>query len=289
MRFKELMEGQAQEYLALILGKPSDKAVEVVLNHFLEEELRHKFYDFYRELSNIYEILSPDAFLRPYLEDYDTLSRMYRILKEAYESGLAIDRELARKTAKLVQEHTTSSKIKASLEVYEINENLLRKLEKINASPTEKVFNLFRSIENLVSKEAQVNPYLVPIGERAEALAKQFRERLKSAEEVLEGLKKLIEEINQARREAAEKDMRREVFAIYWLLKPKVKNAEEIARETLEAFEKYPHWQASEEQERKLKIELNKVLIKKAGLPPKKAAELTKDIIIKSLRRTSHD
>jgi len=289
MRFKELMKGQAQEYLALILGKTSDKAVEVVLNHFLEEELRHKFYDFYRELSNIYEILSPDAFLRPYLEDYDTLSRMYRILKEAYEPGLAIDRELTRKTAKLVQEHTTSSKIKASLEVYEINESLLRKLEEIKASPTEKVFNLFRSIENLISKEAKINPFLVPIGERAEALAKQFRERLKSAEEVLEELKKLIEEINQARREAVEKGMRPEVFAIYWILKPKVKNAEEIARETLEAFEKYPHWQTSEEQERKLKIELNKVFIKKAGLRPKEAAELTKDIIIKSLRQISYD
>ncbi len=288
-RFRELMEGQAAEYLSLVARKPPDKAVEAVLNHFLVDDARHEFYEFYRELSNLYEILSPDAFLRPYLENYDTLSRMCRILKEAYEPGVVIDRELARKTARLVQEHTRSGKIKASLEVYEINEGLLRRLEESEASPTEKVFNLFRSIESLISKEAKINPFLISIGERVEALAEQFHKRLKSAEEVLEDLKKLIEEINQARREAVEKNMRPEIFAIYWILKPEVKNAEEVARETLEAFERYPHWQTSEEQERRLKIELNKVFIKRAGLLPKQAAKLTKEIIIKALKRISYD
>ena len=288
-RFRELMEGPAAEYLSLVSGKPPDKAVEAVLQYFLADAPRHEFYEFYRELSNLYEILSPDAFLRPYLENYDTLSRMYRILKEAYEPGVVIDRELARKTASLVQEHTRSGKIKASLEVYEINEDLLRKLEESEASPTEKVFNLLRSIENLISKEVKINPFLVSIGEKAEALARQFRERLKSAEEILEELKKIIEEINQARAEMAEKGMRKEVFAIYWLLKPEIKDAERVARSTVEAFERYPHWQTSEEQERKLKIELNKVFIKHAGLLPKQAAKLTKEIIIKALKRISYD
>ncbi len=283
-RFRELMEGPAAEYLSLVSGKPADKAVEAVLKHFLLDDVRHEFYEFYRELSNLYEILSPDAFLRPYLEDYETLSRMYRILKEAYEPEAIIDRELARKTAKLVQEHTRSGKIKAALEVYEINEGLLRKLEESKASSTEKVFNLFRSIEALISQEAKVNPFLVSIGEKAEALARQFRERLKSAEEILEELKKIIEEINQARKEMAEKGMRKEIFAIYWLLKPEIKDAERVARAATEAFERYPHWQTSEEQERKLKIELNKILIKEGGLDARKAAEFTKEKIIKSLK-----
>ena len=209
---------------------------------------------------------------------------MYRILREAYETGIIIDRELARKTAKLVQKHTRSGKIKASLEVYEINEDLLRRLEESKASPTEKVINLLRSIENFISKEAKVNPFLISIGEKAEALAKQFRERLKSAEEILEELKKIIEEINQAKKEMAEKGMRKEIFAIYWILKSEIKDAERVARAATQAFEKYPHWQTSEEQERRLKIELNRILIKEGGLDARKAAELTKDKIINSLK-----
>ena len=283
-RFRELIEGEGRKYLNLVANKSPDKAVEAVLDYFLEDTLRHEFYEFYHELSNIYEILSPDAFLRPYLEDYDTLSRMYRILKEAYEPGAPIDRELARKTAKLVQEHTSSSKIKTSLEVYEINEDLLQRLEETQISPMEKVFNLFRSIENLVSKEAKINPFLISIGEKVEALAKAFREKLKSTEEVLEELKKLIKEINQARKEMVEKGMEKEIFTIYWILKPEIKEAEKVARATLEVFKKYPHWQTSREHERKLKIELNKILIKEGGLDARKAAELTKEKIIKSLK-----
>ena len=283
-RFQGLMEGEAREYLSLVSRKPPDKAVEAVLKEFLPEEKRREFYKFYRELSDLYEILSPDAFLRPYLEDYDTLSRMYRILREAYESGIIIDRELARKTAKLVQKHTRSGRIKASLEVYEINEDLLRRLEESEISTTEKVINLLRSIEKLISKEAKVNPFLISIGEKAEALAKQFRERLKSAEEILEELKKIIEEIDQARKEMAEKGMRKEIFAIYWILKSEIKDAERVARAATQAFEKYPHWQTSEEQERRLKIGLNRILIKEGGLDARKAAELTKDKIINSLK-----
>jgi type I restriction enzyme R subunit len=77
-------------------------------------------------LSEIYEILSPDSFLRPYIEEFETLARMYRIVKEAYEPGISVDREFTRKTAKLVQEHTKSGMIRSSLDTYEIDENTIK-------------------------------------------------------------------------------------------------------------------------------------------------------------------
>jgi type I restriction enzyme R subunit len=61
---------------------------------------------FFKEIADIYDILSPDAFLRPYIADMETLTRMYKILREAYEPGIAIDKCFSRKTAKLVQAHT---------------------------------------------------------------------------------------------------------------------------------------------------------------------------------------
>ena len=63
-RFTRLMAEEAQQYLGLARGKTRDKAVEAVLEYFLDEEIRHTFYAFFHELSDIYEILSPDAFLR---------------------------------------------------------------------------------------------------------------------------------------------------------------------------------------------------------------------------------
>ena len=127
-RFKEMIEKARKDYLSVIKGKKADKAVEAILNHFMNEEKRKEFYKFYDELSDMYEIISPDAFLRPYIDDYDTLSRMSRILKEAYEPSLLVDKEFARKTAKLVQEHTKVGKIKSKLDIYEINEETVKNL-----------------------------------------------------------------------------------------------------------------------------------------------------------------
>ncbi len=38
-----------------------NNAVEALLEHFHDEEKRQEYYEFFRELSDIYEILSPDA------------------------------------------------------------------------------------------------------------------------------------------------------------------------------------------------------------------------------------
>ncbi|MGQ9788963.1 MAG: hypothetical protein ACUVQM_06670 [Candidatus Hadarchaeaceae archaeon] len=82
---------------------------------------RNAFYQFYKEVADIYEIISPDKFLRPYLDDYDTLTRMYRVVKEAYEPGALIDKELMRKTARLVQEYSRAPAIESTLEIYGID------------------------------------------------------------------------------------------------------------------------------------------------------------------------
>jgi len=68
------------------------------LEYFRDKTRRDEFYKFFKELSNMYEILSPDAFLRPYLESYMTLAVLYRSVLNNYDSSAIIGSELARKT-----------------------------------------------------------------------------------------------------------------------------------------------------------------------------------------------
>ncbi|MEJ5295888.1 MAG: HsdR family type I site-specific deoxyribonuclease, partial [Fimbriimonadales bacterium] len=63
--FANLMDQARAEYLPVALGESEDKVAESVLLHFREKEAREEFYRFFRELEETYEILSPDAFLRP--------------------------------------------------------------------------------------------------------------------------------------------------------------------------------------------------------------------------------
>ena len=279
-RFKKLMESLGKNYLQHIEGKTQDKAVEAVLAHFIDEEKRHEFYQFFKELSDIYDILSPDAFLRPYLEDMETLARMYRILKEAYDPGISIDRDFSRKTAELVQEHTKTGKIKATLEIYEINENTLSVIEKEKASDREKVFNLLRSIEKVIIDYADRSLYLISIGEKAELIAKLYKERQRTTQETLEELKNIIEEINTARRQQAEKNMPPEVFSIFWLFKNEgIDNPEDKANQMRSVLIQYPHWKTSEAHEREVKQQLYKVLLQSGVKDTRRVTEVASNVM----------
>jgi type I restriction enzyme R subunit len=270
-RFTILIEKGQKQYLSLIKGKKGDKAVEAILEHFRNEIRRTDFYEYYNETSTIYEILSPDGYLRPYITDYDTLSRIFRIVKEAFDPSPFVDKEFTRKTARLVQEHTKSGKIRSSLDIYEINAQTLKKLEKSQVSDTEKVFNLLKTIEHTILERFQSNPYLISIGERAEIVSILFKQRQKDTKETLEDLKEIVNDINLASKEQIEKKMSTDTFSIYWILKnEQITQSEEIAKSMNKAFDQYPHWKTSEEQERKIKAEMykifgkNKVSLKKA-------------------------
>lgn len=286
-RFKLLMDSAGKNYLRLIEGKSQDKAVEAVLGHFINEEKRHEYYQFFRELSDIYDILSPDAFLRPYIEDMETLARMYRILKEAYDPGISIEKDFSKKTAELVREHTKGGVIKPRLDVYEINEKTLKLIEGKKISDTEKVFNLLKSIEKLVIDQADESLYLLSIGEKAELIAQLYKERQKSTQETLEALKGIIEEINAARKEQAEKDMPPEVFSIFWILKKEsIDHPEDKANQMRKVLEQYPHWKRSEAHEREVKQALYKVLLKPGMKDTHKVKELVDRVMRVIMGRT---
>lgn len=265
-RFIVLIEHARESYITLIDRKTQDKAVEAVLQHFMDEEKRHEYYLFFKEIADIYDILSPDAFLRPYIADMETLTRMYKIVKEAYEPGIAIDKSFSRKTAKLVQAHTKTGTIKPALTIYEINEHTVKEIEESTAYDTEKVFNLIRSIEKTIKNDVTQKPYLISIGERAEQITMLFKDRQKNSQETLEELKKVIAEINAAKKEQAERDMPVEIFSIFWLFKNEgIDNPEEKANQMRRVLEQYPHWRTSERQEREIKRELYSVLFQ-AGI-----------------------
>ncbi len=281
-KFAEDMEKARQDYLSLIKGLSGDKAVDRILEYFMDEEKRQDYYLFFRELQDIYEVLSPDAFLRDYLSDFETLVRIYRILREAYETKTPVDRDFARKTAKLVTEHTKTGVIKPALEVYEINEHTLLHLEKSKASDREKIFNIIKSIENTLNKKGKSAPYLISIAEKAEHIVKLFKERQKTTEETLQELKKLIEEINAAEKEQIEKCMSPEIFTVYWLFKQRgLSEPEKLANQIGVVFSQYPHWKGSNAQEKEVRRELY-ALVMTAGIEDIALAnEIIEDIVKK--------
>jgi type I restriction enzyme R subunit len=265
-RFATLMEKARADYLPLMAGKSMDKAAEAALEHFRDEDARHEFYRFYLELEDLHEIISPDAFLRDYLDDYNQIADLYATLRSAYEGGRFLDRELARKTARLVQERTKAGVIGDTVAVYEINVETLDKIAQSGKPDTVKVFNLLKSIENKVERDLSRAPYLLSMGERAALIAEAFKERQISTQEALKQLEELIREVNEAEREQAERNISAESFTVFWLLRRSgVADAEAVAQKMATAFDRYPHWHTSEQQAREVRRALYG-LLEKAGV-----------------------
>ena len=65
--FKNKMESKVPEYLGLITNNFNDKDVDNLIEHFRDKEKRKELFKEYKEMEMLYEIISPDAFLRPYL------------------------------------------------------------------------------------------------------------------------------------------------------------------------------------------------------------------------------
>lgn len=127
---------------------------------------------------------------------------------------------------------------------------------------TVRVFNLIKALFKLVSDQGRENPYLIPIGERAQQIALAFEERQLTAQQALEELEGLICEYRQAVKEQTRSGLSSEGFGVYWLLKrEKVEKAEPIARQATKAFERFPHWKHSADQERQVRTALYKALI----------------------------
>ena len=175
------MEYAKKHYLVIIKGKKRDKAVEALLDSFIEEEKRKEFYQFFRDIEQEFNIISPDAFLVPYHSDYDNLIRMYKILKESYEPGIKVDREFSRKTAELVRLHTKGGELLISKKTYKIDEQTLQKVEKSEESEIEKVFNLvaFRTCSLSHSnrrKSREDHPILYETSEEFTGNSRRFKE-----------------------------------------------------------------------------------------------------------------
>jgi type I restriction enzyme R subunit len=151
--FEHLVEEGRRAYLPIWAGLHEDKAVEAVLEHFRDRERRDAFYRYVRELQELYEILSPDPVLRPFLPDYEALTRMYQVVRAAYEPHLSVDKSFLRETAVLVQRQTETTSLLDPERIVTLDPATLEQLAQADAPDTVKVFNLVKALSGMAERE----------------------------------------------------------------------------------------------------------------------------------------
>ena len=183
-----------------IQGRMDDKVIEQAVEYFTDKDKREAFYKFYKRLEMLYEIISPDKDIRDYMDKYLKLSSLYTIIRNAFSKRVVVDKELMRKTQQLIRSSVENYDIPKPYKIYEIKEDTLQALKKDDDSDNTKVINLRKSIEKFVLDNEDSLPYLISIGQRAEVVVELYDDRQISTQEALTRLEKVIEEINQAKK-----------------------------------------------------------------------------------------
>ncbi|RLQ22603.1 HsdR family type I site-specific deoxyribonuclease [Seongchinamella sediminis] len=251
--FQNKMASKAPAYLGLIERNFDDKDVESLTEHFRDPERRKEFFKEYKEIQMLYEIISPDAFLRSFIDDYATLSAIYQVVRKAYTRTVMVDRDFQAKTNQLVQDKVGSYGVGHLDEIVEINADTIELINKKNRGEATKVINLVKSIARLAD-ESSDDPNLIAMAERARTVQESFENRQTSTAEALEELLREVAS-NEARKKVqAEKSFDGLTYFVYrTLLDAQITNAEDVSRTIRNAFTDFPNWQKSENAMRELR------------------------------------
>jgi type I restriction enzyme R subunit len=264
-RFVVLME-QSRPFLELCVGPIDDKAVERAIEVFEDKERRESFYKLFQELETLYEIISPDVFLRPYIEDYGKLSALYQIVVNAFSKKVALIRDLMKKTEDLVKRSAIGTGLDTVMKPVRIDENTLKALKSSDGGEPPKVINLGKSLLATIKEEGEQQPYLIPISERTEAILEAYDDRQLSTQSALEQLARLMEEYLQAKREREKTGFDINTFTLFWLLKQAgAPDPGGLAPMVEAAFRKHPNFRDNVAEERQLKAELYKLVLPAVG------------------------
>jgi len=265
-RFKELMR-RAREILSQVDIEDKKSRVANIIDYFFDEDKRSEFIKLFMQIQEIYEILSPDEFVRDYIGDYKLLLQVYQIIYKEFSPETERKKEyrdILRKTEKLIKESVELRSIVDSLPIYEINKDIASLIKADKLSERVKVANLHRSLVIYIEQNKGKQPFLLSLSEEVGEIVRQLRERQRSIESALSDLTRLAEEIANSKEEQAKSGLSKEEFSIFRALKGyKISQPVEMAREMYRELENRSEWFYSEEAEREIRKELYKMLSRK--------------------------
>ena len=243
-------------------GGADERLEKLVYGHFLEPEQRKEFFEAYKEIETLWEILSPSPALRDHIETFRRLARLYEIVRNAYASGTSYTADLANKTRLLVQESATQEGLGRLTKTATFDVSTLKTLQSQPGSDAAKVFNLVRGFRQEIESNPDKESVLLPLKERAESILKELENRKTTALAAMDRLADLAAEKDAAIRAARDSGLSSRAFAVHWALKDDAKlkiagiNTLELAQRAEMLLDRFPNAAVNADEQRRLRTAL---------------------------------
>ena len=280
------------EYLEYeVSGGEDERLEQIVYGLFMDKEVRKAFFEAYKEIEALWEILSPSPELRDHIDTYKRLAELYAIVRNAYADNVSYLVDLANKTRAMVEESATQRGLVLETRSVTFDVRTIKALQDEPGSDEAKVFNLVRTLRAEMESNPDMAPVLRSLEERADRIIEELQERAISSVLAMVQLEALAEEKEEAVRAADGSGLSTRVFAVFWTFKGDETlrdfaiSAEELARKAENWLARFPNAASNSDEKRKLRASLYRPL---TGLPSDDRRRIV-DKIIEILLDTDAD
>lgn len=285
--FRSKMTRAERDYLDAGDGGGVDERLERLVNRFLDPKDRKVFFESYKEIEMLWEILSPSPELRDYIVSYKQLSKLYLTVRNRYSAQRGFIADLAHKTQNLVQDSATQQELSRLTKPVTFDVETLKALRAEKGTDEGKVFNLVRGLQQEIEEKGETAPVLLPLKERAERVLKDLEDRKTTALAALDVLATLAAEKEAALKEARGSGLSPRAFSVYWTLRsqPYVQSsgvdAIAIAREAESLLSRFPNAAVNPDEQRRFRASLYKPLLSLSKEDRAQAVDLIAKLILK--------
>ncbi|MCU4161640.1 HsdR family type I site-specific deoxyribonuclease [Acidiphilium sp. AL] len=266
--FLEKIARAEKDYLDAGEGGDSDEKLErIVYGRFLEPEARKAFFEAYKDIEALWEILSPSPELRDHIETFRHLAQLYAAVRNAYAEKVGFVADLAYKTKRLVEESATQSGLGNLTKSVTFDLKTLEALRGEKGPDEGKVFNLVRGLQKEIDDDPNAAPVLQPLKDRAERILKDMEDRKTTGLAAMDLLAALAVEKEKAAQAATETGLSPKAFAIFWALKDDdaLKKAgvpaSNLAKEVEKLMARFPNASVNADEQRQLRAALYRPLL----------------------------
>jgi type I restriction enzyme R subunit len=257
-----------KDYLQVSSGDTPDERLEkLVFGRFLAPEARKAFFEAYKELEALWEILSPSPELRDHIGTYKQLTQLYAAVRNAYAEKVGFVADLAYKTRRLIEESAEQQGLGRLTKSVTFDVATLQALRKEDGPDEGKVFNLVRGLQHEMDGNQAALPVLQPLKDRAERIIKDLEERKTTGLAAMDQLAALAAEKEAAMKAARDSGLSARAFAVFWVLRDNfaIKTAGidtmTLAKETEELLARFPNALVNADEQRCLRRSLYKPLL----------------------------
>lgn len=249
------------------IGGADERLEQIVYGRFLDKESRSAFFEAYKAIEELWEILSPSPELRDHIDTYKRLVELYSTVRNAYADTANFKVDLANKTRAMIEESATQKYLVLEAPSVAFDVRTVKALQHEPGSDEAKVFNLVRTLRADMEQNPAMAPALQTLKERADRIREDLQERVISSVVAMVQLEALAKEKEDAVKAAAESGLSPRAFAVYWTLKEDKTlsdfaiSAKELAGEAEKLLDRFPNAADNSDERRMLRASLYRPLI----------------------------